>query len=301
MKGKEGLNLNKNREVAMKGFNENRKFGVEIEFLHNVGREAIINELARIGIECTSEGYNHITREHWKIVQDGSVHGNTTFSDELVSPPLKGKEGLEELKKVMEVMNRIGAVNKTCSIHVHHDIHDYNGNDLFRAVWLYTAYEETIDTLFPESRRADNNYYCGSLKTKMNVHRFRNYYEQHKNKQTLNKFEVNNLFNYDRYVKLNLKSIVDHGTLEFRQHAGSLEFEKIYNWILLSQRIVEICKTPIHVRGGVEDNWNNLKYQLKMYKSFGADNETQAMAKWWNRRRIDLDKSLETRGRRRGA
>ena len=38
-----------------------------------------------------------------------------------------------------------------------------------------------------------------------------------------------------------------------------------------------------------------------MYKSFGADDETQKMAKWWNKRRIELDSSLETRGRKRGA
>ena len=285
----------------MRGFNENRKFGVEIEFLHNVGRERIIEALAEVGIVCKSEDYNHITRSHWKIVSDGSVHGNTTYSDELVSPPLRGREGLAELKKVMDVLNRIGAVNRTCSVHIHHDIHDYKGNDLFKVVWFYTVFEDTLDSLFPKSRRKNNNYYCGSVRDKLNAVRFRKYYEQHKRKERLSLYDVNDVFDYDRYVKINLKSIVDHGTLEFRQHAGSLEFEKVYNWILLSQRIVEICKTSIHVKSGVEDSWNNLKYVLKMYKSFGADEETVKMAKWWNKRRIALDKSLETRGRRRSA
>ena len=65
MKGKEELN----KEVAMKGFNENRKFGVEIELLHN-GRNEIIEVLAEAGVRCVSEEYNHTRRSHWKIVYD---------------------------------------------------------------------------------------------------------------------------------------------------------------------------------------------------------------------------------------
>ena len=59
----------------MKGhFNNERDFGVEIEFLRpsQTTQEEIANALRGMGVECRVEGYNHTTRTHWKIVSDSS-------------------------------------------------------------------------------------------------------------------------------------------------------------------------------------------------------------------------------------
>lgn len=102
----------------------NRNFGVEIE-AYGISRATLAKELRREGINVAVEGYNHDTREHWKLVTDGSLRGENTF--ELVSPILKGEEGLEELKKVCKVLKAKGAkVNKTCGLHIHFDATDYN-------------------------------------------------------------------------------------------------------------------------------------------------------------------------------
>ena len=45
-----------------------------------------------------------------------------------------------------------------------------------------------------------------------------------------------------RYFKLNSQSYWRHRTVEFRQHSGSVEFEKVKNWILFCARFVEFSK-----------------------------------------------------------
>lgn len=51
-----------------------RKFGIEIE-AYNCAREKLANELRAAGIDVAVEGYNHTTRNHWKLVTDSSLTG----------------------------------------------------------------------------------------------------------------------------------------------------------------------------------------------------------------------------------
>jgi hypothetical protein len=50
------------------------------------------------------------------------------------------------------------------------------------------------------------------------------------------------LTNRNRYHKLNTESYWRHNTVEFRQHSGTIEYEKISNWILFLARFVEFSK-----------------------------------------------------------
>ena len=44
---------------------------------------------------------------------------------------------------------------------------------------------------------------------------------------------------YDRYFKVNPISYDRHKTIEFRQHSGTTDYEKISNWILFLAKLVE--------------------------------------------------------------
>lgn len=44
--------------------------------------------------------------------------------------------------------------------------------------------------------------------------------------------------NGNRYKKVNLKSYFRHGTVEFRQHSGTIEYTKISNWVLFLHSLV---------------------------------------------------------------
>ena len=107
-------------------FNQNRTFGIEIEFF-GVHVYKVVEALRVNGVNFQHESYNHSTRSYWKLITDCSVTNRGTGlsrgGHELVSPILVGREGLEEVRKVMDVLDSIGAkVDKSCGLHVHHGV-----------------------------------------------------------------------------------------------------------------------------------------------------------------------------------
>jgi len=207
----------------------NKEFGVEFE-AYNVSKAILRDKLIAAGIQCESEGYNHTTRNHWKIVSDGSLTGNETF--ELVSPILKGESGLAELMKVCNVLNKCGAkVNKSCGTHVHLNASGFSLEQWKRIYINYGRLEKVIDGFMPESRRADNNTYCKGFRS------VQNFETQIKNAQDLQKIE--NLLLNSRYWKVNPQSYSRHRTCEFRQHAGTTDFVKISSWIRFLSNLID--------------------------------------------------------------
>jgi hypothetical protein len=135
----------------------NRTFGVEFE-AYNVEKTTLKNALIVAGIQCEVETYNHSTKEHWKIVRDGSLTGTNTF--ELVSPILQGADGMRQLEIVCRVLSECGAkVNKSCGTHVHLGASDLSIEQWQRIYINYSRLENVIDGFMPHSRRADNNHY----------------------------------------------------------------------------------------------------------------------------------------------
>src|SRR5690606_37543123 len=190
-------------------FNEERTFGVEIEFQGN--REEVARLMNAKGVRAYVEGYNHTTKSYWKLITDASC------GYELDRPPLKGREGLEQLKKACEALKEAGAsVDRRCGLHVHHDINDYNAKQIANIFAIYIKLEKTIDTFVPNSRRANNNTYCRSL------------FQGTTQQAILDKLKAVNSIEdieriwHTRYVKVNFQSYVKYGTIEFRQHSGTI-------------------------------------------------------------------------------
>ena len=127
-------------------------------------------------------------------------------------------------------------------------VHAHFGTDDFKdsiSVWrnLYINYatlEEDIDAFMPPSRR--DNRYCSSLKVS-------NWREKMDSAQTLIDIE-RSVTNRSRYFKLNSQSYWRHGTVEFRQHSGTIEYDKIKNWLLFCARFVDFSKRERLDRGG---------------------------------------------------
>ncbi|MCL1942552.1 MAG: amidoligase family protein [Candidatus Azobacteroides sp.] len=212
----------------------NRQFGVEFE-AYNVEKTTLKNKLNAAGINCEIEGYNHTTRSHWKIVTDGSLTGYNTF--ELVSPILKGESGLKELKTVCRVLGECGAkINKSCGIHVHFDAAGFD-LDLWKRTYInYARLERVIDKFMPASRR--NNNYCKSLK------KISNFESKINGSENLNQMALT-VFGSNRYYKINPVSYSRHNTCEFRQHSGTVEYEKISGWIKFLNNLVEFSKSNL--------------------------------------------------------
>ena len=210
-----------------------RLFGVEIELIAPVEPYEVAEALAEV-VECYDEKYNHITRDYWKIVEDCTLYADEWGEHpmEIVSPPLLGEEGLAELVNVLTVLNELGCtVNTTCGLHIHHDAEDMDTEAIRILTKTYLKYEDVIDKLLDPSRRTCRHAgplrFYGTSLTQMFA----------RIDEASSVHEVYRIW-WDRYVKLNLESLQVHGTVEFRQHEGSLDVCAVAAWLSLTQSMV---------------------------------------------------------------
>ena len=209
--------------------NEIRQFGVEAEF-YNITPERAIEALEAVGIRCSFEGYTHEVMETWKIVTDGSVTSRGTGRSsglELVSPIMKGEEGLREVEKVMNAIDGAGGkVNTTCGLHVHVDTAGMTSTQRKNFFLAYVRNQDMMDRLVSQSRR-NNRHYAQRYETERAI----TYYADTVESGTGGS---------SRFFTVNTCSIPKYGTLEFRQHQGTLNGKKIVAWV---QMLLAIAHT----------------------------------------------------------
>lgn len=234
-----------------------RKFGIEIE-AYNCTREKLASELRSAGIDVAVEGYNHTTRNHWKLVTDSSLTGNNTF--ELVSPVLEGEAGLKELEKVCWVLEYCDVkVNDSCGLHIHMDAADFDLQTWKNLALSYKHLERVIDSFMPQSRR--QNYYCKGLSSISAA--------DIQAAQNIN--DLRAAFGNNRYRKVNLEAYARHRTVEFRQHSGTTNFTKMENWVRFLNGLITFAKSGIAANTSLEnipflDEKQKLFYKLRTKK-----------------------------------
>ena len=220
----------------------NKKFGIEIEFV-GASLESVARAIRSAGVDCYVESWNHVTRPHWKIVTDSSLSTQGGFAGEIVSPILQGQAGVDDLEKVCAALNSVAGVtvNRSCGLHVHLDCNDMTMQQIRTVYERYADYEAQIDLVMPRSRR-DSPRWCRSIVDRKNVYR---------GVET----KSNGANQLGRYHKVNLTNIATRGSMEFRQHAGTTDFTKIYNWLEYLMCFVEksiqlsATTTPVKSKG----------------------------------------------------
>lgn len=199
-------------------------FGVEIE-CYNFARQQLITAASANGLQVRSEGYNHEDNDYFKIVSDSSISG--VNSQEVVSPILNGNNGLNSLKTLCNALASIDAkVNRSCGLHVHIGAANMTDDHYCRLVRNYQAVEKAIDSFMAHSRRANNSQWCHSLQGID----FTN---------CTTKRQIAGAMGYDRYFKVNAVAYDRHKTIEFRQHQGTTDYEKISRWVRFLAKLVE--------------------------------------------------------------
>ncbi|MFL5063492.1 MAG: amidoligase family protein [Xanthobacteraceae bacterium] len=224
----------------------NRSFGIELEVMlpRGLSRGEMARRITAAGVECREEGYNHVARSHWKIVTDASLEGGN--GAEIVSPKLSGEEGLRQARIVAGLLQDARAkVNKSCGFHVHVDASDVTPAQMRLVALNYVWFESFFDHIMPSSRRASNNDYINS-----NRARFGSYGTEGVN-AAFTRIPANpadhlavitavcGASESARYHKLNLTAFARHRTIEFRQHSGTVEADKIEHWVRLLVAFVE--------------------------------------------------------------
>lgn len=218
-----------------------RRFGVEIE-AYGIESRRLAQLLTDAGVTTYYAGYTHTTRSTWKIVPDASLPHTNSF--ELVSPPLQGEDGLAQLKTVCRVLNENGAnVSRYCGLHVHVDAEGLSFQRIRNVVKLLVKYEGCMDQLVAHSRRGDQNYYCRSVRSAIANHLYCDPSDLARIFDRINRTTSTSalwaLMGGNRYRKINLDALSRHRTIEFRQHNGTTNYEKIAAWVGVAVGMVE--------------------------------------------------------------
>lgn len=231
--------------------NQSRTFGVELEVAYDGPATDLSRALRSHGLQCKSESYNHETRTWWKVVSDSSIGDGW----EVVSPPLRGQEGLQQVEKACRALQAAGAtINANCGLHVHHDARDLDLSHWKVLLLNYARMENTLDILHVQNRRQSTNIFCRSL-----VWPFNDVAELERQlEQCPNLAAVYRVFGSDRFRKVNLQSFRKHGTVEFRQHCGAVNPVQVAAWVVFTQGMVEKCrdkKRPTLTHANLCDWW----------------------------------------------
>jgi hypothetical protein len=219
-------------------------FGVELECYLPEGRtmQEAATAVAARGIACHAEGYNHALRSTWKIVPDGSLQSSRGI--ELVSPILRGDAGLAQVEQVCEALQDFGCtVNRNCGFHVHVGVGRNAPLDFFKTITkLYGLFEPVIDGMMPTSRRASNNPFCRSMTSASPTA-----IDRATGLIDLIRIATGGQ-ERSRYYKLNLHAHARHGTVEFRQHSGTIDARKTRMWTVLCLRMVDAALRGVSLR-----------------------------------------------------
>jgi hypothetical protein len=216
-------------------------FGIEIETL--APDSAVRNDGLRIGV------YHHGIQvpylpEGWRAERDGSIDSSRGgHACEIVSPVLRGAEGLAQVAEVVRTLEAKGhRVNISCGVHVHVGwSRELPAETLARLVTIVAYLERGLYAITGTKSR-ERGTYCGGV---------RKYGNDKDAKPALDR---------NRYHALNLTGLArgTRETVEFRVFSGSLNPTKLLGWIQVCLGLVERAQnakrspkwTPAPLKGG---------------------------------------------------
>jgi len=218
-------------------FPSNRTFGVEIECV-GLSETSACAALRAAGLKAEQSAHSSNV---WSVKQDCSVNDRETHlsSCEVVSPILKGRAGLKAVATAARALREAGAfANASCGLHVHIGAKGMSRDHILSIVRRYANFEPSIDRMMPRARR--NSQYAHSLNSLIE------HYGQSL-ATTVTALMLGNVPG-SRYYRINLVALQRHGTIEFRQHEGTVDADTITNWVLFLLNFVEASK-PAARRG----------------------------------------------------
>lgn len=225
-----------------------RRFGVEVEFIYPRGMQPAraVAALTAAGLTVVNESYTHNghSATAWVMKRDGSLTGGS--GGELVSPPLSGPEGLRAVDTALRVLRGLGCrVNASCGLHVHHDASDLTLDQIKAFVALYHAERHNIDRLMTARRRSDGDHeYCGGIEdVLLTLQGITSLNELRTGRRDGDRYGYGYL-GFQRYRNVNLCAYQKHGTIELRQHQGTLNSTKTLAWIKLGQALFRRATRP---------------------------------------------------------
>ena len=206
-------------------------FGVEIECIC-CRQSEFFAAAQRNGLQVfTQVYYNHSDMPVYKLTTDSSIVGPD--SAECVTPPLNGNDGgFKSLKNCCKSLSEIGAsANRSCGLHVHIGAASLTDEEYCNVFVNYMRLETAIESFLAPSRRGLRAQWCDSLRN-----------HEQKVLDATTKLAMRHALDNNRYHRVNANAYAAHQTIEFRQHQGTTNYEKISHWVKFLAKLVEYSK-----------------------------------------------------------
>ena len=196
-----------------------------------------------IGVEFEYEGVliRSIAAEeyntYYTAVDDGSLRDEG--KEFVFTTPLFGADLVDALNEMGVMANKHNfRTTYRTSVHVHLDVRDLSAQEIHKLCVLYTLFERSLFAFIGDNREANNfcipwyrsNTYFNTislLKTSPDPGRAMN----------------EAIGGMQRYSALNLVSMREHGSLEFRHMGGTLDMNRVKTWINMIMSLKKACKT----------------------------------------------------------
>jgi hypothetical protein len=241
---------------------ENRTFGIEMEFCSNISIPELSvkldSALVPTGHTTVQSGYCHNTDStnltRWTVKTDGSIRtydmGDHRHGIEVVSPVLIGQNGLDALKVVCDVLSQHGKINNSCGLHVHHGVN--TGDDLVAILDGWLKIEDTLYECLPVSRKTGT--YAKPIRSKVSRLTPRAKEVMRADLRSWWRMKLRDRNRQYRYWGINYESVWLRNTIEVRAAAGSVEYKKVANWAEATQRImIEATQNPSWFKSGIDN------------------------------------------------
>ena len=287
----------------------NRTFGVEfeltIDIIPNLYNEQDICDMMMQGngLPCQSAKYSDKdVKPYWKVKPDSSIacpwDRKRCFAYELVSPVLSGNGGLHQIYKQVEAMRPYKpSADYSSGFHVHVYIgKESKGNlkleNLKKILQNFIKYEQVFDSIMPRTRRGSINGYCQSIRNNSNLAELSNFAANNLIAKMTNFVDLNQLVNpgegilFQRHFKLNLQPILTLGTIEWRQHATTANYEKASSWIRLILHFMEASIKNAPPKAFKE----NISLDVKFNRFFEWIIKDRRLYDYYKKRRSNLAK-----------
>lgn len=243
--------------------NNRQRIGAEIEAIKDAKFRANDNHsfalwLSKYGLESLTASYGANSQQHrTKVVNDGSLNSGGV---EFISPPLYDGQHGTWMHRIANLLKGLVAADRSTGFHIHvgqkdadkdfgqdgqptlQEAHRIGG----RCAYGYGWFQAAFDSIVSPSRRGRQQYlhsqehmiqHSDVSATSLIVKRY-NYeseayeYETFTNTGRISErlYEISMEHPKERYQNVNLFALRKHGTIEYRQHQGTVNGAKMTAW-----------------------------------------------------------------------
>jgi hypothetical protein len=243
--------------------------GVEIEY-YGVPKRILEEKLTKGGIYVKERGYTHEVTDYWKLTEDVSAQGK--HEGEMVSPILKGKLGLVEVRKCINLCQDAGMlVNNSGGMHIHFGMQGVSVQSIVNIITNYYNLQPIIDRMLHKWRRGTN---WGKPFTQSQINKLQSATTMQDVFKTISGEDREfrrvreDIRHGGRYHAINVFCYLSYGTIEFRQYTAVLESDTTIMWIYFLHFLIEVSKKKQLTRF----DWTNVENFLpKKVATFWAN------------------------------